>query len=198
MGYQRWLFFKAGFHKMIKHAPRTRKIGESLLRVPVKTPTHEEDLELIVMAQGGSMSARNELIMRHMPAVIKFAGLRYKIYGSPSHVEVEDLIHVGVFGMIHAIRKYDVRKSRGRFIVYARYWLRNYMNKAVNTYRLYYLPETTRFAYAHGTLHNPVTQRAVENFQHMGYIENDTLALDSRLSPAEEAIFNEELLLLQG
>lgn len=174
-----------------------KDIEESLLRIPVQIPTHEEDLKLISRAQAGSIDARNELIMRHMPAIIQFAGLRHKIHGSPRHIEVEDLIHVGVFGMIHAIRKYDISKAHGRFIVYARYWLRSYMTKAVNTNRLWYVPESTRFAYEHGKLHNPATQRAVMYFNYMGKLKDSTRAVDNKLSPEEEAIFNEELLLIQ-
>ena len=179
---------------MIKLATRTDSAaGDSLLRIPVQIPTHEEDLELISIAKTGDIAARNELIVRHLPAIIQFAGGFYKDHGSPLHVEVEDLIHVGVFGVIHAIKKYDRVKARGRFICYARFWMRNYMGKALNTYRMYFIPETTRFAYSRGTLDNPATKRAIEHFRDIGSLENGSQVMDNRLSPEEEAIMREEI-----
>jgi len=184
---------------MIK-AIKSRDVAgnKSLLRYPVDIPTHEEDLQLIAKAQTGRtkskrLAARNELIIRHMPAIIVYAGVHHRAHGSPRHVEVEDLVHVGVFGVVHAIRKFNKSKTVGRFISYARYWMRNYMNKAINEYRMYTIPLTTRFAYSHGTLDNPETKRAIEHFRDVVFLSEDAKIYDKQLSPEDEAIFREEL-----
>ncbi len=166
---------------------------QSLLRRPVSIPTDEEDYALIEAAQAGSIDARNEMIVRHLPAIIRYASEYHQIRRRPKHVELEDLIHVGVFGIIHAIRKYERRKrAGGRFITYAKYWMRNYMDKAVNEYRMFRIPESTEFAYKTGRLNKPSTKAAIEHFRHIRFLSEDECIIDRGSSPVDEAIIHEE------
>ena len=171
---------------------RDTSVEDSLLRRSVKVPTAEEDIELLEIAQQGDISARNELIVRHLPIMMKMANENYVRHGRPMHVEVEDLIHVAVFGMIRAINKYDKNKARGRFIAYAKYWIRHFINVAINDYRMYRIPLSTKYAYKTGRSADPDTQRAIDNFRHIGYMQSGDGVLDDRSSPEEEAIINEE------
>jgi RNA polymerase sigma factor (sigma-70 family) len=184
---------------MIKAIKSRNAAGnKSLLRRPVDIPTHEEDLQLITTAQTAKrfktrLAARNELIVRHIPAIINYAGYFYRTHNSPRHVEVEDLVHVGVFGMAHAIKKFNRNKTVGRFISYARYWMRSYMHKAVNEYRMYTIPLSTRFAYERGRAVKPDTIQAIKHFRDITFIGENTKIYDRQLSPEDEAIFREEL-----
>lgn len=184
---------------MIKAIKSRNAAGnKSLLRYQVDIPTHEEDLYLIATAQTAKrkktrLAARNELIVRHMPAIINYAGCFYRTHNSPLHVEVEDLVHVGVFGVAHAIQKFNRHKTVGRFISYARYWMRSYMHKAVNEYRMYTIPLSTRFAYERGKCVKPETIEAVKHFRDITFYNENTKIYDKQLSPIDEAIFREEL-----
>jgi len=180
---------------MICHNPAGEK---SLLRNKVDIPTHEEDLKLLKNAKKGNIKARNELIVRHLPAMIQFASGHYKARNRPTHLELEDLIHVCVFGMVHAIRKFDQEKTRGRFIQYARHWMRNYIDKAIEEYKLYRIPVSTKFAYSRGKLCKKSTKLAIDHYREMVSIPEDQRVYDNRLSPEEEAIFNEECDLVRN
>jgi RNA polymerase sigma factor for flagellar operon FliA len=62
-----------------------------------------------------SSSDRQEMIMKHYPMVRQIAGKMAKSY--PQHVEIEDLIQVGVLGLIEAIDRYQA----GQFSAFAAY-----------------------------------------------------------------------------
>jgi len=171
----------------------------SLLRRAVQVPTDEEDRQLLTLAQGGDLSARNELIMRHMPFVIKVASEHYAYRQRPRYVTRDDLIQVCVIGVIHAIRKYNPARATTRFIYYAKYWMRDYMDKALYEYKLYRVPPSVLLQYRKGILDRPgsaKTKQAVEWFQEMQYLPEDKQVCDKRMTPDEEAILHEELLLL--
>ena len=170
----------------------------SLLRRPVTIPTAEEDLQLIIASQKGDIAARNEMIERHLPAIISYASGYYKIRRRPPHIELEDLIQVSVFGVVHAIGKYREEKAKGRFISYAKYWMRNYMEKAIDTYRLFRVPTSTLFAYKTGKLNNPETKAAIDHFRHMGFLTQRDRVYDKQLTPEEAAIFKEECELIKA
>jgi RNA polymerase sigma factor FliA len=52
---------------------------------------------------------RNELVMRELPQVYYIAArIRERL---PEHVEMEDLVHAGVIGLIEACRNYDSSKN---------------------------------------------------------------------------------------
>jgi len=170
---------------------RNTAAEKSLLRQRVRVPTPEEDIALITAAQSGNIQARNELIVRHLPIILTIAGQYHAKKERPTHVEIEDLAHVCVFGVIHAIRKYDVRKAMGRFIAYAKYWMRHYMDKAMNEYEMIRVPASTRFAYEKGKLSNPATKKAIESAA-LGLLSDPERILDERLTPLEAAIYEEE------
>jgi RNA polymerase sigma factor (sigma-70 family) len=156
----------------------------SLLNRETTIPTKEEDNRLIAAAQNGDIESRNELIMRHLPFIIKFAQGQVK---ERRFIKRDDLAHVCVLAMIHAIRKYDFVKAKGRFITYAARWMRSYITVALDQYSLYRLPL--------GTLQNsnsPETRRAIEYYSEMTGWSDTYNPVSNQLSPLEQAIFNEE------
>ena len=166
---------------------------DSLLRQPANIPTHEEDIKLIELAQGGDIEARNELIVRHLPITIKIANKYYAVHRRPPHVESEDMVQEAVFGIIRAIEKYDTKKAKGRFISYAKHWIRHFVGLAIHDSRMYKVPRTTLFLYKKGRVRTPDVRRAIKHFQNMSLVAEDIRTFDKGLWPEEEAIFNEEI-----
>jgi len=162
----------------------------SLLHRMAEIPTKEEDDLLISKAQSGDLDARNELIKRHLPFIIKMATGQRKDY---RYVTVDDLAHVCVLGMIHAIRKYDASKAKGRFITYASKWMITYIQTALDRYSMYRCPNGSKYHYNKGR-GLPHFKAAVEGFKEMTVGLGEGSNLYSReLTPLDQAIFNEEL-----
>lgn len=64
---------------------------------------------------------RNELVMKELPQVYYIAArIRERL---PQHVEMEDLVHAGVLGLIEATRNYDAAKNAG-FSTFAKFRIR--------------------------------------------------------------------------
>lgn len=160
----------------------------SLLNRETIIPTKEEDNRLIAAAQSGDIEARNELIMRHMPFIIKFAQGQVK---ERRFVKRDDLAHVCVLAMIHAIRKYDFIKAKGKFITYAARWMRSYITVALDKYSMYRLPIGTLQNNDRGN-NSASTRRAVEHYSEMTGWSDTYNPISNQLSPVEQAIFNEE------
>lgn len=169
--------------------------NDSLLRQPVQILTHEEDIKLIELAQQGNIEARNELIVRHLPITIKIANKYYASHRRPLHVESEDMVQEGVFGVIRAIEKYDTKKAKGRFISYAKHWIRHFVGLAIHDHRMYKVPRSTLYQYNKGLVKTPDVNRAIKHFQNMSLIAEDIRTFDKGLWPEEEAILNEEIEL---
>jgi RNA polymerase sigma factor (sigma-70 family) len=167
--------------------------GDSLLRQPVQIPTHEEDLKLIESAQQGDLEARNELIIRHLPIIIKVANKYYASHNRPSHVESEDMVQEAIFGVMRAIEKYDTKKSAGRFISYAKHWIRHFVGVAIHNCQMYKIPRSTLFQYQKGQVKTSEVRNAIKYFQNMSLIAEDIRTFDKGLWPEEEAILNEEI-----
>lgn len=79
--------------------------------------TVERETQLSKRAHSGDVKARNEFITSSLPFVIKQA-YRYRNRGLP----VDDIVILGVFGLMKAVDAYDV--SKGRFLTYASHWIR--------------------------------------------------------------------------
>ncbi len=68
-----------------------------------------------------NIQERNELITRELPQVYYVAArIRERL---PQHVEMEDLVHAGVIGLIEAYRSYDSSKNAG-FSTFAKFRVR--------------------------------------------------------------------------
>lgn len=80
--------------------------------------TKEENLELVLRAQGGDKKAEELLLRIHGRLVIHFA----KKY-SFSEVPFEDLFQEGIYGLTVGIHKYDSTKECA-FSTYASYWIK--------------------------------------------------------------------------
>jgi len=77
--------------------------------------------ELAYRASSDGMDERNELVMRELPQVYYIAArIRERL---PQHVEMEDLVHAGVIGLIEACRSYDSSKNV-RFNTFASFRIR--------------------------------------------------------------------------
>jgi RNA polymerase sigma factor for flagellar operon FliA len=77
--------------------------------------------ELAYRASSDGIEERNELIMRELPQVYYIAArIRERL---PHHVEMEDLVHAGVIGLIEACRNYDSSKN-ARFDTFASFRIR--------------------------------------------------------------------------
>lgn len=167
----------------------------SLVLRPVSIPTFEEDVQLIQKAQQGSVEARNELIERHMPFVVKIAKEHFA-FRRPYHLELDDLIQACVFGMDRAISKYDYEKSRGRFIGYAKHWIRHFMDTEIHFTKAYRIPSSVEFAYKKGKVKTKKTRDAVERFQEMVPLAEDYDTEDHR-DAADSLETKERLELLR-
>ncbi len=77
------------------------------------------DSDLAHAARGGNQGARNELVIRHLHAVLPIA-LEFRERG----VSLGDLVQTGRIGLIEAARRYNPDKGSMRFSDYARWWIR--------------------------------------------------------------------------
>lgn len=73
--------------------------------------SEEQEIELYEQMKNGSEEARDDLVMGHKYLVIQLAR-EYALYGP-----YEDLVQEGFIGLINAVDKYDIKRSRLR--VYA-------------------------------------------------------------------------------
>jgi RNA polymerase primary sigma factor len=90
--------------------------------------SRKDEQELFRLCRQGDPKARASLIAANMRFVLKMA-LQYK--GCPV-LSVSDLISEGALGLARAIESFD--HTRGlKFISYAVWWIRSYINRAVNT-----------------------------------------------------------------
>ena len=90
-----------------------------------KLPTLEEEHKLIREIRAGNESAFEKLVIRHLQSVVKIVKLYRK-----SNISLEDLIDEGNIGLIRALKTYDLSKGV-RFISYASWWIRHYINHAI-------------------------------------------------------------------
>jgi len=97
---------------------------------PLLTPEQEFDLA-VRYRKHNDISAAHELITSNLRFVVKVA-LEYKSYG----VKLLDLIQEGNIGLMMAVKKFDPYKGN-RFISYAIWWIRAYMqNFIIKTWSL--------------------------------------------------------------
>jgi RNA polymerase primary sigma factor len=88
--------------------------------------TVDEERHLLDRTRTGDLDARGKIVLAHGGIVRKLAQ-RYRHFGVP----LEDLIHEGYLGLIHAIGRFEPRGTV-RLVTYATWWIRHYMWKAVS------------------------------------------------------------------
>ena len=80
--------------------------------------SREEEFELAVQAANGNAKARKLLILSNIPYAIKYSR-SFRRY----NFDDEDLVQIGLIGLIEAVDKFDLKKGF-RIITYAKNWIR--------------------------------------------------------------------------
>lgn len=80
--------------------------------------SREEEFELAAQAANGNAKARKLLILSNIPYAIKYSR-SFKGY----NFDDEDLVQIGLIGLIEAVDKFDFEKGF-RIITYAKNWIR--------------------------------------------------------------------------
>jgi RNA polymerase sigma factor for flagellar operon FliA len=77
--------------------------------------------EMAYRSTSDDIDERNDLVMHELPQVYYIAArIRERL---PQHVEMEDLVHAGVLGLIEACRNFDSAKNAG-FSTFAKFRIR--------------------------------------------------------------------------
>ncbi|MCS5421423.1 MULTISPECIES: sigma-70 family RNA polymerase sigma factor [Psychrilyobacter] len=87
--------------------------------------TKEEELKLLIAAKNGCEESKEKLILSNLRLVVNVAK-KYTRKG----LGLMDLISEGNFGLIHAIKKFDVDKGF-RFSTYAVWWIKQSITKSI-------------------------------------------------------------------
>ena len=91
--------------------------------------TPEETRDLIIKAQNGNMTARDDLINHNIRLIIYIA----KKFNLPNNqITISDLIQEGVFGLSKAIEKFDINKGY-MFSTYATWWIKQAIKKFLSS-----------------------------------------------------------------
>lgn len=91
--------------------------------------TPEETRDLIIKAQNGNMTARDDLINHNIRLIISIAK-KFKLQNN--QITTNDLIQEGVFGLSKAIEKFDVNKGY-MFSTYATWWIKQAIKKFLSS-----------------------------------------------------------------
>lgn len=91
--------------------------------------TPEETRDLIIKAQNGNMTARDDLINHNIRLIISVAK---KFNLQTNQITIGDLIQEGVFGLSKAIEKFDVNKGY-MFSTYAIWWIKQSIKRFLST-----------------------------------------------------------------
>ena len=85
--------------------------------------------ELIIKAQNGNMTARDDLINHNIRLIISVAK---KFNLQTNQITIGDLIQEGVFGLSKAIEKFDINKGY-MFSTYAIWWIKQSIKRFLST-----------------------------------------------------------------
>jgi RNA polymerase sigma-32 factor len=91
--------------------------------------SREEERELMIAAQDGSLAARNKLITSNLRFVMKQA-YKHQNYVNGRSISFDDLLQEGNLGLAKAIDRFDVSKGF-RFTTYAVWWINAMMRSYV-------------------------------------------------------------------
>ncbi len=92
-------------------------------RLP-KLLNHSEEIDLFRQVEAGDKEAVNRLVERNLRLVFNLA----RTYRG-SHLEIEDRVQSGVFGLFRAAQKFDWR-SGNKFSTYATPWIRQCLSRS--------------------------------------------------------------------
>lgn len=121
----------------------------------------EEEYELAKRIQQGDTKALNKLVEHNLRFVVKIAK-GYRDRG----VLFSDLISEGNLGLIHAAKKFDPKKNI-RFISYAVWWVRCYINDFI-TEHIVNNKETSTDGYTNYQYHEDfINERFEENLNNL-------------------------------
>ncbi len=96
--------------------------------------TKSQEATLIKKAQSGDEKSRNKLIEYNYKLVC-YVARKYS-----SDIPLEDLIQEGTLGLFDAIKNFNPNLQY-KFSTYATFWIKRYINRAVDTkYKLIYIP----------------------------------------------------------
>jgi RNA polymerase sigma factor (sigma-70 family) len=137
--------------------------------------TQEQEEAFIRAAQEGDLSARNTLVESHLPFIRMIASKRR----CPSWLEPEDLVQAAVFGFIKAIEKWQPDKNC-RLLGYAKWWMRNALDKEIEFSRAYRVPGSVAFLLKAGRKVGEKTRKAAENFREMTCFSDQDDPIDPR------------------
>lgn len=162
----------------------------------VNVPTEDETQKLLARARGGDVSARNEIVERTMPFILMYARRNSAYRGCGWKLSEDDLVQAGALGMMHAIKKYDPAKAKGRFITYSALWLRAYMNVAIRDATMLKIPDSTMHCVAVGRAVHARTLAAVAGFSPIGRLGDHDCAGSPECAPDGECMAAEYAAML--
>ena len=103
-----------------------RQASEYAPKQPAHPLSTEEEYDLAARIKAGDQVAREALIMANLGLIANIAR-HYYSHGA-TH---DDLIQEGSRGLIQAVERYDPETHNTRFATYARYWIRNKIQRAI-------------------------------------------------------------------
>lgn len=99
--------------------------GYDLKYRAIRPLSEQEESHFVALAKVGDLSAREKLIVHHLP-LLKMVARRYTEKG----LSLGELISEGMFGLVRAIDRFD-RNRQCRFGTYAKWWVRNAIEQAL-------------------------------------------------------------------
>ena len=144
--------------------------------------TKEEEQNLGYRILEGDSNARNELVAHNLRYVIKIVS-KYNF----SEDFKEDLIQAGNEGLLYAASHYDVR-SGNRFLTYATYWIRFYIQEYINVNsRPYRLP---KLMYQDINKYRKICDEFNYKYRHIDILLIDDIQFMSSKESSSEIFFN--------
>lgn len=104
--------------------------------------SREVEVAVILRAKDGDKDAQAELIQHNQGMIRKIALREIKTH---PNAELEDLAQAGAMGILKAIEGFNT-KLGFRFMTYAAYWIRQYMQKEYPSTTIIHVPAKTIYA----------------------------------------------------
>lgn len=104
-------------------------------------PTAQEERELLIRAHQGDMGARNELVVRNLRLVFKFAVRHFS--RSRLTVSFADIIQAGNLGLIDAVDDFDPTRFATRFSTYAEHHIKKHFFRLMQQDQTVRIPTDT-------------------------------------------------------
>lgn len=93
-----------------------------------------KETELRILAKGGCVSARNELVRFYMWfAISKAVASARRSFNTGRVIELDDLVSAATFGLMVAAQKQDPY-SGARFLTYAEYWIKSSIRREIECF----------------------------------------------------------------